>query len=441
MKSADVPIEHLDENLEEQYEAPVRVKKTFIDFVAVALRLTTACLFLIASIFLIPKNIAWSTSGNLILSGMSAYFVAVGIEVYKQYVSPLSNVGLFAGILSMSSLLLLFAGGIMMRQNEDFTILPSVSSIWIAGTCILFVSQVTKGFVSFEHGPLRSFSFGSAALGSLLFLIASIFFINDFYLSNNDALVVASLFIVGSAFYLIHAFLFLIATIFYEIYYEEGNISVESHEDGEILESINCVVRLTVGILLIAGSSFLHPNLRSSRIYAGQLFISGFAFYAVAVSIEVYKNRSRGALIVGAHINSFVAITLLLLGSVHLLVYLPHEQGGMEGQVIQANEICSIWIAGSLLLFVALMVESIALLKDDPGHAGVRSGGSIGFASLGSLFYTIGFSYVFRDLKHHTFTSAIERNNGWLIAGSCFYFVHSILYIFSFSKRNKLQFR
>lgn len=427
-----MPIEYLDENLEEQYEEPVRIKKKVIDFVAVALRLTTACLFLTASIFLLPENIAWFTSGSLFLTGMLTYCVAVGIEVYKQYISPLSNVGLFAGILSMSSLLLLFAGGIMLRKNEDLIILSSVSSIWIAGTCILFVSQVTKGFVSFEHGPLRSYSFGSAALGSLLFLIASIFFIKDFYLSDNDALRVAILFIVGSVFYLIHAILFLIATIFFEFYYEEGNISTESHDDSAILEGVNCLVRVILSILLIAGSSFLHPNLRSSRLYAGQLLISGFAFYTVAVSVEVYKNRTRGTLIVGAHINSFVAIILLLLGSVLLLMYLPLDEYDIEEQVIQAHDICSIWIAGSLLLFVALMVESLALLREDPGHAGVRSGGSIGFASLGALFYTIGFSFALSDLKNHTFTNAIERNNGWLIAGSCFYLVHSILYIISF---------
>jgi hypothetical protein len=162
------------------------------------------------------------------------------------------------------------------------------------------------------------------------------------------------------------------------------------------------------------------------------LFISGFAFYAVAVSIEVYKNRAKGAFIVGAHINSFIAIVLLLLGSVLLLMYLPHGRNDMEEEVIQAHEICSIWVAGSLLLFVALMVESLALLKDDPGHAGVRSGGSIGFASLGALFYMIGFSYALGDLKHQTLTNAIERNNGWIIAGGCFYAAHSLIYIVSF---------
>jgi len=432
MKSADVPIEHLDESLEEQYEAPIRVKKQFIDFVAVALRLITACLFLIASIFLIPENTTWFLSGSLFLSGMLTYCVAVGIEVYKQYVSPLSNVGLFAGILSMISLLILFVGGILMRRNEEFTISQAVSSIWITGTCLLFVSQVTKGFVSFEHGPLRSFSFGSAAVGSLLFLVASIFCINDLYLSDNDAMRVSTLFVCGSICYLIHAILFLISTVFYEFYYEEGNLSTESREDGEILEGVNCVVRAILSILLIAGGSFLHPNFRSSRIHAGQLFISGFAFYTVAVSIEVYKNRAKGAFIVGAHINSFIAIVLLLMGSVLLLMYLPHGQNDMEEEVIQAHEICSIWVAGSLLLFVALMVESLALLKDDPGHAGVRSGGSIGFASLGALFYMIGFSYALGDLKHHTLTNAIERNNGWIIAGGCFYAVHSLIYIVSF---------
>lgn len=426
-------IEIMEETLDEANAELIRVQKYIIDYIAVVLRLGTTCLFLSASIFLSLDNFDWFSAGSLFLSGMLAYCLAVGIEVYKQYISPISNIGLFAGFSSMVSLMVLFAGGLVMRDNHQYSIQPSVPYLWIGGSSILFISQIVKGFVSFEHGPLKSFSFGSAACGTLCFLIASLFLINDFLIEKKDLFVVSVLCIIGSVFYLIHSILFLSATLFYEIYYDEGNMTTETDSDSTgFIEGVNCIVRIVFSILLIGGSFCLHPNARVAREHASPLLISGFAFFLIAVSVEVYKNRGRGSLMVGAHINSFVAIIFSLLGSILLFMYLPHDPDGEDSEVKQANEIYSIWIAGSLLLFLALLVESTAIFKDDPGQSGVRSGGSIAFTSLGALFYTIAFAFASGDLKKYNFTESLERNVGWLIAGGFFYLMHSLLYIFSF---------